>query len=1285
MTTIAEALAAAFQHHQAGELDQAEQLYGHILRVQPDHVDALHLLGLVCHQTNRHEQAVAYLHQALRLKPDFAEAHYNLGNALREYGKLEEAIASYQMAVRLKPGYAEAHYNLGNTLREQGKRDEAIASYQQATRLKPDYAKAWINLGHALQKRGQLDEAVAALRRALHLQPGSAKAHTSLGNVLRDQGKLDEAVTHYQQALRFKPDDTEVYNNLGTTLKDQGKLDAAVACYHQALRLKPDSAEVHNNLGVALQDLGKFEEAVASYQQALRLNPDSARMHNNLGAALREQGKLDEAVACYHQALRLQPDFVEAHTNLGNVLQQQGKLAEAVACYQQALGLKPDHADVHMNLGNVLQLQGRLEEALASYQQALCLKPDNAEAHWNRALTWLLAGSFEQGWPEYEWRWQQKGVARPCYQQPLWDGSPLEGRTILLHVEQGLGDTLQFIRYAPLVQERGGRVLLVCPATLVPLLSSCRGLEQLIPQGSPLPPFDVQAPLLSLPGLFRTTVHTVPAQVPYLFADPQLAARWRDRLATVQGLKVGIAWQGNPRHSRDRLRSMLLTEFEPLARVEGVRLISLQRGPGMEQLAALGGRFAVLDLGELDEATGTFMETAAVLSNLDLVITCDTATAHLAGALGVPVWVALPFAPDWRWLRERADSPWYPTMRLFRQERWGDWAGVFQRLAEALQQGAATSPPRPRGEPPPAPARRVEEARCPPPAPAGVPDPAGGFLNQGVTLGQQGKLDDAVVAFQEALLRRPGFVEAWFNLGIVRAQQGKPDEAVACYQQALRLDPGYAAAHINLGVVRMQQGQLEEAVASLQEALRLQPERVEAHLNLGKAFTEQGQREQALTHLQQAVRLQPDVPETHYHVAALYNQQGDLEPAVASWRQAIRLRPDYLAAYLDLGNAFMDHGQLDEAVATLRQALPIQPENAAVHKNLALVLLLRGDWELGWQEYEWRGQELAWPAFPQPLWDGAPLAGRTILLHTEQGLGDTLQFIRYAALVKERGGRVIVACPAALHRLLACCRGIDRLVTQGAALPAFDVHLPLLSLPRLFRTTPATVPAQVPYLFADPELREHWRRELSQFSGFKIGIAWQGNPQHREDRWRSMPLTEFEPLARVAGVCLLSLQKGAVNEQLAALGDRFPVLDLGRQLDETSGAFMDTAAVMTNLDLVITCDTAAAHLAGALGVPAWVALPLIPDWRWLLHRADSPWYPTVRLFRQRQRGNWSAVFQGMAQELHQQLEQPRPARSIPVAVAAAERLDPSTSPQREQCPGLSPGDHGHGAGDAGSE
>jgi hypothetical protein len=325
---------------------------------------------------------------------------------------------------------------------------------------------------------------------------------------------------------------------------------------------------------------------------------------------------------------------------------------------------------------------------------ALRLDPQSASTHWNRALALLQGGDYARGWPEYEWRWRRPG-ARPrlSTDRPAWDGRPLEGRTILLWCEQGLGDAIQFARYAPRVQRQGGRVLLQCPGILRALFRTLPGVEAVLAEGEALPAFDVHAPLLSLPALLGTTLATVPAEVPYLSADPALVGAWRKKLAAVPGLRVGVAWQGNPHHKWDRHRSVHLAAFAPLARVGGVRLVSLQKGPGAEQLAALRGRLPVVDFGDDLGASGPYPDTAALMRGLDLVVTVDTATAHLAGALGVPVWVPLSTIVDWRWLLGREDSPWYPTMRLFRQAQLGDWGPVFARLAEELRALVTGGPP----------------------------------------------------------------------------------------------------------------------------------------------------------------------------------------------------------------------------------------------------------------------------------------------------------------------------------------------------------------------------------------------------------------------------------------------------------------------------------------------------------------------------------------------------------------------------------------------------------------
>ncbi len=538
-------------------------------------------------------------------------------------------------------------------------------------------------LGVLAHQLGRSDLAVEYISQTLRLNPNLAEAHGNLGIALAKQGKLTEAIACYQQALRLKPDHAEAHNNLANAYRTLGRLEEAVASYQRALLLKPEYAEAHSNLGVALLQQGKWSEAVACCQQAVRLRPDHAEAHSNLGVALLQQGKPLAAAVWLQKALRLKPDVAELHGNLGMALAEQGKPAEAEACYRQALRLKPDYAGAYSELGVALADQGRVTEALACYQQALCLKPDYAEVHINLAYACLLRGDFEAAWSEYEWRWKCRDSSPPPFQQPLWDGSSLQGRTILLFAEQGLGDTLHFIRYAPLVKRTGATVIVQCQGRLLRLLGTCAGIDRLVPEGADPPRFDVQAPLLSLPRIFRTTLATIPAKIPYLSADRESRACWQEPLSGVQDFKVGIAWQGSAEHKRDRQRSVPLLAFAPLADVPGVRLVSLQTGPGREQLSDQADRLAVLDLADQLE---DFADTAALMSHLDLLITVDTAVAHLAGALGVPVWVALPLVPDWRWLLEREDSPWYPSMRLFRQTSLGDWAGVFERLSEALRQ-----------------------------------------------------------------------------------------------------------------------------------------------------------------------------------------------------------------------------------------------------------------------------------------------------------------------------------------------------------------------------------------------------------------------------------------------------------------------------------------------------------------------------------------------------------------------------------------------------------------------
>lgn len=554
-----------------------------------------------------------------------------------------------------------------------------------------EFARGW-----ALHQAGNLRAAEEAYRRCLTTHGHNAKVWFALAQLCEAEQRLVEATACLKQALELNPREAEGYFLLGNIHLKQKKYAEAEAAYRRCLEMRSDHALAHGNLGFVLNEQERLDDARASYERALQLRPDLAEVHHNLGNVLREQGQQDKALVCYQKALQFRPEYAKAFINRGIALIALGRIDEAVRDLERGKELKPDLADAHVSLGAAYSIQQRFDEALAHYEKALTLQPDHAETGWNQSLIWLLRGDYERGWPAYEWRFKcKRSTSLPAYTQPRWDGSPLDGRTILLYAEQGLGDTLHFVRYAALCKARGGKVIVQCQNALLSLLSRTPGIDGLVGWGATPPPFDVWQPLMSLPAVFRTTLDTIPTGTPYVHPDPELVAFWRQQLAPARGFRVGIAWQGSPRHAWDRHRSVPLEQFEPLARIPGVQLISLQKGAGAEQLA-VSKRFPVLNLGNLvDEASGPFMDTSAILANLDLVISIDTAIVHLAGAIGVPTWVALTFTPDWRWMLERDDSAWYPSLRLFRQPSFGAWPAVFRSMADQLAIAAKQTSMRP--------------------------------------------------------------------------------------------------------------------------------------------------------------------------------------------------------------------------------------------------------------------------------------------------------------------------------------------------------------------------------------------------------------------------------------------------------------------------------------------------------------------------------------------------------------------------------------------------------------
>jgi tetratricopeptide (TPR) repeat protein len=568
---------------------------------------------------------------------------------------------------------------------QRGELAEAERLCRLVLNAEADYFDALYLSGIIAAQTGRTEEAAQLFSRAVKANPGAVDAHYNRGVALGELGRPAEAVESYERAIALKPDHADAHYNRGVALDALDRPAWALESYDRAIALAPDHAEAYNNRGLALDRLQRHAEALADYDRALALKPDYARAHNNRGVALAALDRLPEALESYNRAVALKPDYAEVHNNRGIVVGELDRPAEALWNHERAIELKPDYAEAFYNRGNALRELHRYREALGSYERAVALKPDYASAHWNLADCYLLLGDFARGWREYEWRWklEQRETARRDFRQPLWLGNAtLAGRTILLHSELGLGDTLLFCRYAKEVAARGARVVLEVQPPLLPLLSDLEGVTRAVPRGAPLPAFDCHCPLMSLPLAFKTDLSNIPADIPYVRSDHERVGAWRATLGNKHKPRVGVVWGGSKALRNDK-RSMTLAQMLPLLR-DWAEWVSLQKEVRESDAALLASR---TDLRHFGDELNDFVDTAALIELMDLVVTVDTSVANLAGAMGKPLWILLPFNPhDWRWLLDREDSPWYPTARLFRQPASGDWASVIRRVDEALAQ-----------------------------------------------------------------------------------------------------------------------------------------------------------------------------------------------------------------------------------------------------------------------------------------------------------------------------------------------------------------------------------------------------------------------------------------------------------------------------------------------------------------------------------------------------------------------------------------------------------------------
>jgi tetratricopeptide (TPR) repeat protein len=575
-----------------------------------------------------------------------------------------------------------------------GKLAEAERAYNEVLAVDQGHTGALGLLGALYMQLGQFDRAMTTLERALKSDPSNPDTLNNLGCLLMRQQDVAAAKAHFEKAMRAKPDYPQAHYNLGNVLRTQGKINDAIAHYETALRLRPQYPEALFQLGQALRAEGRLDEAIAAYEKALIGEPNHPRLLHHLGNLLREKGEPQAAIIRYDAALRLKPDYAEALVNYGTALRDTGKLDEAMAKYQEALRLAPLVPDVHINIGTLLHHQGRMKDAIASYDTALRFQPDNGDAQWNKAIAQLALGNYREGWPLYESGLDVKGKrGKLMFKAKRWDGRPFQDKRLLIWGEQGLGDTLQFVRYAKLCKARGGKVIVMCVPSLARLIRTNPFVDEVVTAATESD-FDFQASLMSLPYIFGTSLETVPADIPYLSVTKDATEKWAKRFDGADGFKVGLVWAGSSREGDaisaliDKRRSLHLSELKPLLDTKGVRFYSLQLGAAAAQITELGLQDKIADF---TSDISDFMDTAAIIDRLDLVISVDTSTAHLAGALGKPLFVLSRFDACWRWLQNRESNPWYPQARIFGQPKAGDWDSVIQQVHTAL--GSAIEKP----------------------------------------------------------------------------------------------------------------------------------------------------------------------------------------------------------------------------------------------------------------------------------------------------------------------------------------------------------------------------------------------------------------------------------------------------------------------------------------------------------------------------------------------------------------------------------------------------------------
>jgi len=971
----------------------------------------------------------------------------------------------------------------------------------------------------------------------------------------------------------------EQYNEVGLEQMRKGRYLQSLKYFALAITKNSKTPCFHYNKGLAHKALGHVQSAEQALTSALKLDPNYAKAHFSLGDLLLSVRDFGRAESHLRKAISINPGYVAAYNHLALCFADQGRLREAQELLQHALQIDPHSAHTRCNLGNMARLSSHFNEAILHYQEAIRLQPQFIEAHFNLSVVLLLIQDFGRGWTEYEWRlrfFEADSGYPNRHGLPLWEQQPLKGKAILVYDEQGFADVFMASRYLLALKSQGAQVVFETRPELFDLFNPMPYIDETTLRHLNRPPSiqcDYCVPLLSLPGRFKVTYQTIQFDAPYLFADAYRVKQWSQKI-TGDGLKIGLVWHGSAADQTCHLDIKLLRK---LGVVPGVRWYGLQKGP----LSTSGDN--TVWMVQLGTDLKDFADTAAAIANLDLVITIDTAVAHLAGAMGKPVWVLLPHVPDWRWFLYDTKTPWYPSMKLFRQPAPGDWESPLSSIFEELQKWISY-----RNQSAPAEPINVRYAAA-------------------LEFHRNKKFAEAEVAYLDLLALVPDHRGALSCLGLLYLETERNEDAIKALKLGILNYPDDYLSMNNMALALQRLGQYERAMAIFFSACSCNPEYANAFKNIGN----------------------------------MCMQLDDLQPAFIWYAKVLQISPDDADAQYRMGKLHLKKLELVQARRYFQCAVDQNPDNVPGRICLAQTALMQGDFSTGWHHFRWRFKEKrvrdqTYPyQFDLPLWQGQPFSDKRLFVHCEQGLGDTIQFSRFLPQVKALGGQVTFQVQTQLKPLYKNFPGIDNLVALETATtegPRADFYVPLLDVPGLLGIRPDKGPLSFPYLSPDRNRLGQWDKSLNSNS-FKVGLVWSGNPKHHNDKNRSCPLCEMIKICSHNDAQYFSLQKEICEADRAIIEHSKKIIQLGEFFHD----FGDTAAAIACLDLVITVDTSVAHLAGAMGRSTWVLLPYLPDWRWMLNRSDSPWYSTIRLFRQPKKGDWQSVIDLVQKALSKEL------------------------------------------------